>query len=151
VVALDALTGAFLESIAYPEPVPFFAVDRDRLPRLLADGLPVRRPIEEARDRILSQLMRDRDGRIRSPRHVRATLDLELARLIEPPERAFFRREEVMVHPLMAWHPCGEASSLLYPSFVISTPRKTIYARAADGRLTTEDDCLPFDARVLGS
>ena len=148
VVALDARFGVFLEATAFPEPVGFFAVERADVPSLLAEGVPIRPSVQETHDRILRGFLRSETERGSGVPPFSAALDLELARLRDPHEFIRFRDREIVVHPLMVSDPCGEAS-LLYPSYMVNTPRKTVYVRAADRKVSIEDDCV--DARILGT
>jgi hypothetical protein len=132
VVALDARFGIFLEAIAYHQPVQFFR-PANELPRLLARGVPREERLEDVRDRLLDRW----SGQPGDPRRFRRDLEAELARLREPLGRYQPRPEEVSVHPVMVWQPSPGSMSMLYPYYLVNTPKRRLYVRAADGEIFT--------------
>jgi hypothetical protein len=157
VVAVDARFGSFLEAIAYPDPVASRVSSPDEVPSVLEAGVPTRPSVELARDRLIARVL---ESPVMAETHnpalalfeLRDVLGVELARLRQPGEAVTFRREEILVHQLMVWRPCGPTNSLLYPWYLVSTPIKSVYVRAADGLISTDfdDDCLPFAWQLLG-
>jgi hypothetical protein len=140
-VALDARFGIFLEGIAYQEPLRFIRLSPREVPRLLLQGLTEGERMEDVREQIIGRLMEGMD--LRRPgalpgwgmHDLRRLLDFELDRLRRPPARLILRLEEIQVHPLAVWQPCAESLSMLYPFYLVTTPRRTYYVRLGDAAI----------------
>lgn len=151
-LAIDARFGTLLECIAYNKPVRLFRYQSGQIPQVLMRNPQLSESIEDIRERLVSHITSNYDSNNPSTIFNERFQNLLDKEILQARRQFIFnrlRREEISVHPTMVWQPSAQCISPLYPSYLVSTPKRNIYVRAADG-LAFRDYIYPRMLRLGG-